>query len=383
MINNFRQIKNKYIAFFTNHIKDYPTPKNLNFFWSFGSLLGLCLVIQIISGIFLAMQYTANVDYAFESVEHIMRDVNYGWLLRYTHSNGASMLFGLLYLHMFRGLYYGSYVHNTLLWCSGILLFLLMMGTAFLGYVLPWGQMSFWGATVITNLASAIPLIGDSIVEWLWGGFSVDNPTLNRFLSFHYLLPFIILALVIAHLAFLHSNGSSNPLGISTVGNKIKFYPFYYVKDLFALFVFLFIFSYFIFFNPNYLGHPDNYIYANPMVTPTHIVPEWYFLPFYAILRSIPNKLFGVISMLGAICILFLFPLIKSNSYKSPYFKPLYQYLFWIFISIFIILGWIGQKAAVYPFIEIGQIATFLYFFILFLMIFILPLLDKIIKNKK
>lgn len=377
MFNNYRLIKDKFISFLASHIKDYPTPKNLNYFWSFGSLLGLCLVIQIITGIFLSMHYIPHVNYAFVSVEHIMRDVTHGYIIRYAHSNGASMLFILLYIHMFRGLYYGSYVNNLLLWWSGLLLFLLMMGTAFLGYVLPWGQMSFWGATVITNLASAIPFIGDSIVEWLWGGFSVDNPTLNRFFSFHYVLPFIMLAIVIAHLAFLHTNGSSNPLGITTTGTKIKFFPFYYVKDLFALFCFLFIFSYFIFFNPNILGHTDNYIEANPMITPTHIVPEWYFLPFYAILRSIPNKLAGVIGMLGAIIILFFLPLVKNNFYKSPYFKPIYQSIFWLFISIFIILGWIGQKSAIYPFIEIGQIATFLYFLILIIIIFILPLLDK------
>ena len=371
-----RLIKTNFLSFIASHIIAYPTPINLNFLWSFGSLLGLGLVIQVITGIFLAMHYTPHMEYAFLSIEHIMRDVQYGYILRYAHSNGASMLFFLIYLHMFRGIFYGSFVNNILLWWSGLILFLLMMGTAFLGYVLPWGQMSLWGATVITNLASAIPFVGSSIVEWLWGGFSVDNATLNRFFSLHYCLPFIILGLIVVHLAFLHSTGSSNPLGVMTTSSKIAFYPFFYVKDLFAFLLYLTIFSTFVFFFPNVLGHPDNYIMANPMVTPAHIVPEWYFLPFYAILRAFPNKIIGVMAMLLAIIILGFFPVVKPNNFKSAYFKPIYQLLFWFFIAIFILLGWLGQKSATAPYVHLSLLAAHLYFFILIIMIFILPLLD-------
>jgi len=270
--------KDYLLAILDSHIINYPTPINLNYFWSFGSAAGICLGIQIITGIFLAMHYSSHIDLAFNSVEHIMRDVNNGWLLRYAHANGASMFFIVVYCHIFRGLYYGSYIFpRGRLWATGVILFLLMMATAFMGYVLPWGQMSFWGATVITNLFSAIPFVGQNIVEWLWGGFSVGNPTLNRFFSLHYLLPFLIAGLTIIHLSLLHKEGSNNPLGINTNVDTVSFYPYFYVKDLFSFLIFLFIFSFFIFYYPNILGHPDNYIPANSLVTPPHIVPEWYF----------------------------------------------------------------------------------------------------------
>jgi ubiquinol-cytochrome c reductase cytochrome b subunit len=351
------------LAVVDNHLIDYPTPINITWAWSFGLLASICLGIQLITGIFLAMHYTPHVDLAFASVEHIMRDVNNGWLIRYIHANGASMFFIIVYSHMFRGLYYGSYMHpRQHLWCSGVLIFLLMMGTAFMGYVLPWGQMSFWGATVITNLVSAIPIAGPSIVEWLWGGFSVDNATLNRFFSIHYLLPFAITGLVIVHIALLHKDGSNNPLGIDSSTDKIPFYPYCYVKDLFNALLFVVFFSVFLFYYPNLLGHPDNYIPANPMVTPAHIVPEWYFLPFYAILRSIPDKLGGVIAMFGAIVVLFLIPFINQSEVRSSTFRPIYRKLFWFLFADFLILGWIGQKVVESPYIEVGQIATVLYF---------------------
>jgi ubiquinol-cytochrome c reductase cytochrome b subunit len=351
------------LAVVDNHLIDYPTPINITWAWSFGLLASVCLGIQLITGIFLAMHYTPHVDLAFASVEHIMRDVNNGWLIRYLHANGASMFFIIVYSHMFRGLYYGSYMHpRQHLWCSGVLIFLLMMGTAFMGYVLPWGQMSFWGATVITNLVSAIPVVGPSIVEWLWGGFSVDNATLNRFFSIHYLLPFAITGLVIVHIALLHKDGSNNPLGIDSSTDKIPFYPYCYVKDLFNALLFVVFFSVFLFYYPNLLGHPDNYIPANPMVTPAHIVPEWYFLPFYAILRSIPDKLGGVLAMFGAIVVLFLIPFINQSEVRSSTFRPIYRKLFWFLFADFVILGWIGQKVVESPYIEVGQIATVLYF---------------------
>jgi ubiquinol-cytochrome c reductase cytochrome b subunit len=351
------------LAVVDNHLIDYPTPINITWAWSFGLLASICLGIQLITGIFLAMHYTPHVDLAFASVEHIMRDVNNGWLIRYIHANGASMFFIIVYSHMFRGLYYGSYMHpRQHLWCSGVLIFLLMMGTAFMGYVLPWGQMSFWGATVITNLVSAIPIAGPSVVEWLWGGFSVDNATLNRFFSIHYLLPFAITGLVIVHIALLHKDGSNNPLGIDSSTDKIPFYPYCYVKDLFNALLFVVFFSVFLFYYPNLLGHPDNYIPANPMVTPAHIVPEWYFLPFYAILRSIPDKLGGVIAMFGAIVVLFLIPFINQSEVRSSTFRPIYRKLFWFLFADFLILGWIGQKVVESPYIEVGQIATVLYF---------------------
>lgn len=345
-------------------IISYPVASNINYWWGFGSLAGLCLVIQIVTGILLAMHYTPHVDLAFISVEHIMRDVNYGWLMRYIHANGASMFFIIVYTHMFRGLYYGSYTHpRGHVWGVGVTIFLLMMATAFMGYVLPWGQMSFWGATVITNLFGALPVVGQSIVTWLWGGFSVDNATLNRFFSLHFLLPFIIFALMGVHLALLHEHGANNPLGVPSNADQISFYPYFHVKDLFGFILFFLFFSYFLFFQPNLLGHPDNYIPANPMVTPPHIVPEWYFLPFYAILRSIPDKLGGVVAMGASIVILALLPYIASGPIRSSSFRPIYQFLFWLIVINALILGWIGCQPVEDPFILIGRIATALYFF--------------------
>jgi ubiquinol-cytochrome c reductase cytochrome b subunit len=371
--------RNSLLSFIDSHIINYPTPINLNYMWSFGSTAGICLVIQIITGIFLAMHYTPHIDYAFLSVEHIMTDVNNGWLIRYTHANGASMFFIVVYCHIFRGLYYGSYIYpRGMLWGSGVVIFLLMMATAFMGYVLPWGQMSFWGATVITNLFYAIPFIGQYIVEWLWGGFSVSNATLNRFFSLHYFMPFVIAGLVLLHLSLLHKDGSNNPLGINTNVDYVSFYPYYYVKDLFAFFIFATLFVFFIFFYPNALGHPDNYIPANPLVTPAHIVPEWYFLPFYAILRSIPDKLGGVVAMISAILVLLLLPLLNTSDIRSSKFRPLFSFFYWFLVADFVILGWIGQKPVESPYIEIGMGATIFYF--LFLMV-LMPLIG-IIENK-
>lgn len=351
------------LSFIDSHIIDYPTPINLNYMWSFGSMAGLCLVIQILSGIFLAMHYTPHIDNAFHSVEHIMSDVNFGWLIRYIHANGASFFFMVVYCHIFRGLYYGSYTEPRIqLWSSGIIIFLLMMATAFMGYVLPWGQMSFWGATVITNLFSAIPIVGSSVVEWLWGGFSVGNATLNRFFSLHYLLPFLIAGLVLLHLSLLHKDGSNNPLGINTNMDTISFYPYFYVKDLLSFLTLLIFFTFFLTYYPNTLGHPDNYIPANPMVTPPHIVPEWYFLPFYAILRSIPNKLGGVVAMIAAILILLIIPFINTTELRANRFRPIFRFLYWLFIADFMLLGWVGQKPVESPYIELGVGATFLYF---------------------
>jgi ubiquinol-cytochrome c reductase cytochrome b subunit len=365
-----RWIKNSLLSVVNNHIVDYPTPINVNYYYGFGSLSGLMLVVQILTGIFLAMHYTPHIDLAFNSVEHIMRDVNYGWLIRYIHANGASFFFIVVYIHMFRGLYYGSYITpREHLWCSGVLIFIAMMATAFMGYVLPWGQMSFWGATVITNLFSAIPYIGKDIVEWLWGGFSVDNPTLNRFFSLHFTLPFIIVGLVLLHLVLLHENGSNNPLGIYIKMETVPFYPYFYVKDLFGFIVLMFIFSIFVYYYPNTLGHPDNYIPANPMKTPLHIVPEWYFLPFYAILRSIPNKIGGVIAMFGSLLILLTIPFTNSSEIRSTVFRPIFKVLYWLLVVSFLILGWIGQMPVDYPYTEVGIIAMIYYFFFFIIVI--------------
>jgi ubiquinol-cytochrome c reductase cytochrome b subunit len=342
---------------------DSPLPSNINYFWNFGVLLGFCLMTQLITGIALAMHYTANIDLAFISVEHIMRDVNYGWLLRYMHANGASMFFICVYIHIGRGLYYGSYTKpRELLWSVGVIIYFLMMGTAFIGYVLPWGQMSFWGATVITNMLSAIPWLGLDLVQLVWGGFSVDNATLNRFFSLHYLLPFVIFALMIVHLMALHEHASNNPLGINSNVDKIPFHPYFIYKDLFGIIIFGILFSLFIYFAPNILGHSDNYIPANPLVTPPHIVPEWYFLPFYAILRSIPNKLGGVIAMIGAILILLLLPLLHTSHIRSSSFRPIQKKLFWVFVANFLILGWIGGQPVEDPYVFVGQVSTVIYF---------------------
>ncbi len=343
----------------------YPAPRNLNYWWNFGSIAGICLVVQIITGIVLVMHYTPHVDMAFDSVEHIMRDVNYGWLLRYIHANGASMFFLVVFIHILRGLYYGSYKSpREVLWWIGIVILLLMMATAFMGYVLPWGQMSFWGATVITNLFSAFPLVGEPIVTWLWGGFAVDNPTLNRFFSFHYLLPFVIFGMVVLHIWALHKHGSNNPLGIDvkTPKDTVPFHPYYTIKDYFGFGVFFLLFSWFVFYAPNSLGHPDNYIPADPMVTPPHIVPEWYFLPFYAILRSIPDKLLGVIAMFASILILFVLPWLDSSKVRSARFRPVFKLFFWAFVLDGILLGYIGAMPPEGKYLVIGRIATAYYF---------------------
>ena len=353
-------------SFLHHEAHEYPTPKNLSYWWNFGSLAGIMLVIMLVTGITLAMHYTPHVDYAFASVERIMRDVNSGWLIRYIHMNGASFFFIAVYIHMFRGLYYGSYkAPRELLWMLGVVIMLLMMATAFMGYVLPWGQMSFWGATVITNLFSAIPIVGEHVVTWLWGGFSVDNPTLNRFFALHYLLPFVIFAVVVLHIIALHRFGSNNPLGIDVKGpqDTIPFHPYYTIKDAFGLFVFLIPFAFFVFFAPNFLGHPDNYIPANPLVTPAHIVPEWYFLPFYAILRAVPDKLFGVLAMFGAIAVLFILPWLDRSPVRSGSFRPVFKIFFWLLFVDCIALTWLGGKPAEGWYVTASRIATVYYFF--------------------
>ena len=376
--------KNYMLAFLDSHIIHYPTPINLTYAWSFGSSAGICLIIQILSGIFLAMHYTPHIDLAFSSVEHIMRDVNNGWLIRYIHANGASMFFIVVYCHIFRGLYYGSYMQpRQLLWCSGVLIFILMIVTAFMGYVLPWGQMSFWGATVITSLVSAVPVVGQSIVDWLWGGFTINNATLNRFFSLHFFLPFIIAGASALHLALLHKEGSNNPLGVDSNMDTVPFYPYYVVKDIFAFFCFLLFFSFFVFYFPNLLGHPDNYIKADPMQTPAHIVPEWYFLPFYAILRSIPDKLGGVVAMGGALIILFLIPFTNTSEVRSTTFRPIFKIFYWLLVADFIILGWIGQKPVKDVFVFVGQIATGFYFFFFLILIPLIGIIEtKLIHYK-
>jgi quinol-cytochrome oxidoreductase complex cytochrome b subunit len=371
-------IKGATLGIVGSHIIVYPTPINLNTFWGFGSLSGICLSIQIVTGIFLAMHYTPHVDIAFNSIEHIMRDVSGGWILWYLHANGASMFFICVYIHIFRGLYFGSYIFpRVLLWLSGIIILLLMMATAYLGYVLPWGQMSFWGATVITNLFSAIPFVGSNIVEWLWGGFSVNNATLNWFFSLHYVLPFLIAGFVIVHLNLLHKEGSNNPLGFNSDIIFITFYPYFYVKDLFMFFIFLTFYLYVVVFFPNVLGHTDNYIPANPMSTPEHIVPEWYFLPFYAILRSIPNKLGGVFAMIFSIIILMLLPYINTSVVRSSKFWPYFRLFYWCLVSIFLLLGWIGQNPVEAPYIGLGMFLTFFYFLYFLIILPVLGFLEN------
>ena len=336
----------------------YPTPRNLNYLWTFGGILTFMMVAQIITGVVLAMHYTPHVSMAFDSVEHIMRNVNYGWLMRYLHSNGASMFFIAVYVHMFRGMYFGSYkAPREVLWILGVIIFLLMMATAFMGYVLPWGQMSFWGATVITNLFGAFPLVGETIVTWLWGGFSVDNPTLNRFFSLHYLLPFMIAGVVVLHIWALHVVGQNNPAGVEVKNfakDTVPFSPYATVKDGFALSVFLLVFLYFVFYHPNFLGHADNYIEANPLVTPPHIVPEWYFLPFYAILRSIPDKLTGVLAMFASIAVLAFLPWLDTSRVKSGRYRPMFRMFFWIFAVVCVFLGYVGSQATDAAVVSLG-----------------------------
>ncbi|MBX9819422.1 cytochrome c1 [Afipia birgiae] len=360
----------------------YPTPRNLNYWWTFGAILSMMLGVQIITGIILAMHYTPHVDFAFKSVELIVRDVNYGWLLRYLHSNGASMFFIAVYIHMFRGLYYGSYKEpREVLWILGVIIYLLMMATGFMGYVLPWGQMSFWGATVITNLFSAIPYFGESIVTLLWGGYSVGNPTLNRFFSLHYLLPFVIAGVVVLHVWALHVAGQNNPAGVEpkTEKDTVPFTPYATLKDAFGMTCFLLFFAWFLFYIPNYLGDPDNYIPANPAVTPAHIVPEWYYLPFYAILRSIPNKLAGVIAMFSAIIVLAFLPWLDSAKTRSSKYRPLAKQFFWIFVAICLGLGWLGAKPAEGIYVIAGRVLTFAYFAYFLI---VLPILSRIEKAR-
>lgn len=336
------------------------------------------LIIQLLTGIFLAMHYVPDINLAFSSVEHIMRDVNNGWFLRYLHANGASFFFIVVYIHIFRGLYYGSYIKpRHLVWCSGVIIFLVMMGTAFMGYVLPWGQMSFWGATVITNLFSAIPLVGPSIVDWLWGGFSVSQPTLNRFFSLHFLFPFVIAGLAGLHLVLLHQAGSSNPLGVYTVSENIAFYPYLYIKDLYGFFLLMFGYMFIVMYYPNVLGHADNYILANSMSTPAHIVPEWYFLPFYAILRSIPNKIGGAVAMFFSIIVLMLLPFINTSEVRSTLFRPLYRIFFWTIFLDFCFLGWIGQKPVQFPYEELGLMLTVYYFIGLLVILPLIGIFEK------
>ena len=353
----------------------FPNPRNLNYFWTFGGILAFMLMSQIITGVVLAMHYTPEASMAFASVEHIMRDVNYGWLIRYVHANGASMFFFAVYVHIFRGIYYGSYkAPREVLWLLGIVIYLLMMATGFMGYVLPWGQMSFWGATVITSLFGAIPFVGDWLTHLLWGGFAVDNSTLNRFFSLHYLLPFMIAGVVVLHIWALHVPGSNNPAGIEKKTEKdvLPFHPYFTVKDGFALCCFLVLYAWVVFYVPNYLNHADNYIEANPLVTPQHIVPEWYYLPFYAILRSIPSKLFGVIAMFMAIVLLAFLPWLDTSKVKSANYRPLYRIAFWVFVADTIMLGYIGSQPPAGWYIPAGQIFTAYYFFHL---VILLPLL--------
>lgn len=369
--------ENPIISPINSTLIDLPTPSNISYLWNFGSLLGLCLVIQIITGIFLAMHYCADVSIAFASVVHIIRDINYGFILKYLHANGASAFFICVYIHIARALYYGSYLKSHL-WFSGITIFLIMMLTAFIGYVLPWGQMSFWGATVITNFLSAIPYIGNDIVQWVWGGFSVSNATLNRFFSLHYLFPFILAGLIVIHLVLLHNSESNSPVGLNPNSDKIPFNIYYIIKDIYGILLIMILISLLVFYTPNLLGDPENFIKANPLVTPVHIMPEWYFLFAYAILRAIPNKLGGVIALVLSILILFTLPFVHTSKIRNLSFRPIGKIFYWLFMVNFILLTWIGSKPVEDPFIYIGQLSSIFYFLYF---IIIVPLIG-LIENK-
>nr|BAR91014.1 cytochrome b [Hydra vulgaris] len=365
---------NHLIKHINSTLIDLPSPSNINYLWNFGSLLGLCFAIQLVTGIFLAMHYCGDIILAFKSIVHICRDVNYGFLLKSIHANGASLFFICVYIHIGKSLYYGGYQKKPI-WFSGIIIFIVMMITAFIGYVLPWGQMSFWGATVITNFLSAIPYIGDDIVQWIWGGFSVNNATLGRFFSLHYLFPFVLASLILIHIVLLHSVGSSNPLGINSNFDKVPFHWYFAIKDIYGFFILIFILLFIVFFYTNTLGDPENFINANSLVTPVHIMPEWYFLFAYAILRSIPNKLGGVLALILSIVILFIIPFLHTNKFFSLTFRPIGKLLYWVFIANFILLTWLGSKPIENPYILISIISSLFYFFYF---LFIIPIIGKL-----